>query len=250
MVLFSGRPLVIPWLAEQADAVLAAWFLGNEAGNAIADVVLGRTSPSGRTPMSWPRAIGQVPLFFGERPSGRPFNPERSFHQQVHGRAERAAVPVRPRAHLRSLYVGELLGDTSDTSRENDTIEARVDVTNEGAYAAEETVFLFTHDKVASVTRPLLELKGVGKVDLRPGETRTVRITVPGQRVALSRAGPRARVRAGEVEVLVGPCADRVQLLVQTAPPGKRLTACGATHPRFYILRHTICEPVWPEPVQ
>ncbi len=74
VVLFSGRPLIVPWLVERASAVLAAWFLGSEAGNAIADVLTGRVSPSGRTPVTWPRAAGQVPIFFSERPSGRPFN--------------------------------------------------------------------------------------------------------------------------------------------------------------------------------
>ena len=72
VVLFSGRPLVIPWFVEKANAVLAAWFLGSEAGNAIADVLTGRVSPSGRTPMSWPRAVGQIPIFFSQRPGGRP----------------------------------------------------------------------------------------------------------------------------------------------------------------------------------
>ena len=74
-ILFSGRPLVVPWLSEHADALLAAWFLGVEAGHAIADVVTGRVSPGGRTPMSWPRVVGQVPFYFGQRPTGRPMNP-------------------------------------------------------------------------------------------------------------------------------------------------------------------------------
>jgi beta-glucosidase len=72
-ILFSGRPLVVPWLIEQADAVLAAWFPGQRGGQfAVADVIFGRVSPSGRTPMSWPRAVGQIPIFFGQRPGGRP----------------------------------------------------------------------------------------------------------------------------------------------------------------------------------
>src|SRR5581483_6888393 len=79
VVLFSGRPPVIPWLVEAADAVIAAWFLGSEAGNAIADVLTGRVSPTGRTPMAWPRAVGQIPVFFGERPSGRPASPENHY---------------------------------------------------------------------------------------------------------------------------------------------------------------------------
>ena len=75
VVLFSGRPLVVPWLVDKSNALLAVWFPGSEAGHAIGDVILGHVSPSGRTPVSWPRAAGQVPLFFGQRPTGRPENP-------------------------------------------------------------------------------------------------------------------------------------------------------------------------------
>jgi beta-glucosidase len=219
VVLFSGRPLVIPWLEEKADAILAAWFLGNEAGAAIADVVLGRTSPSGRTPMSWPRAIGQIPVFYGERPSGRPYNPKDHFTSKY---MDVPNEPLYPFGH--GLTYGRFtlanLSVTPDSVSVNDTIEARVDVTNEGAYAAEETVFLFTHDKVASVTRPLLELKGVGKVTLRPGETRTVRIAVPASELRFLGLDLVPVFEAGEVEVLVGPCADRSRLLMQTVRLG------------------------------
>jgi beta-glucosidase len=215
VVLFSGRPLVIPSLAEKADALLAAWFPGNEAGNAIADVVLGRTSPSGRTPMSWPRAIGQVPLFYGERPSGRPFNPKDHFTTRY---IDVPNDPLYPfgfgltygRFTLANLVV------TPDRVSEKSTIEARVDVTNEGTQVAEETVFLFTHDKVATVTRPLLELKGVGKATVRPGETKTVRISLPATELRFLGRDLEPVFEPGEVEVLVGPCADRSQLLMQT----------------------------------
>lgn len=215
VVLFSGRPLVIPWLAEKADALLAAWFLGNEAGNAIADVVLGRASPSGRTPMSWPRAIGQVPIFYGERSSGRPYNPKDHFTTKY---IDVANDPLYPFGF--GLTYGRFtltnFSVTPDQVREKSTIEARVDVTNEGAHAAEETVFLFTHDKIATVTRPLLELKGLGKVTLRPGETQTVRITVPATELRFLGRALTPVFEAGEVEVLVGPCADRSQLQIQT----------------------------------
>jgi beta-glucosidase len=212
---------------------LAAWFLGNEAGNAIADVVSGRTSPSGRTPMSWPRAIGQIPLFYAERPSGRPFNPKDHFttkymdvsndplypfgHGLTYGRSSLANFVI---ASDRLPHVAPLAlpGIPSAPLRlaQNDTLDVRVDVTNQGAYAAEETVFLFIHDKVATVTRPVLELKGVGKVTLRPGETRTVRITVPGTEFRFLGLDLTPVFEPGEVEILVGPCADRAQLLAQT----------------------------------
>ena len=215
VVLFSGRPLVIPWLAEKADALLAAWFLGNEAGNAIADVVLGRTSPSARTPMSWPRAIGQIPLFYSERPSGRPFNPKDHFTTKY---MDVANDPLYPFGHglTYGRFTSTNLVVTPDRVSATGAIEARVDVTNEGPHAAEETVFLFIHDKVASVTRPVLELKGVGKATLRPGETQTVRITVPATDLRFPGRDLAPVFEPGEVEVLVGPRADRSELLIQT----------------------------------
>jgi beta-glucosidase len=215
VVLFSGRPLIVPWLAEKADALLAAWFLGNEAGNAVADVVLGHTSPSGRTPMSWPRALGQVPIFYGERPSGRPFNPKDHYTSKY---IDVANEPLYPFGH--GLTYGRFtlanFAVTPAQVAEKDTIEVRVDVTNGGARAAEETVFLFTHDKVATVARPLLELKGVGKVTVGPGGTKTVRITLPATELRFLGRDLTPVFEPGEVELLVGPCADRSQLLVQT----------------------------------
>ena len=215
VVLFCGRPLVIPWLAERADALLAAWFLGNEAGNAIADVLLGRTSPSGRTPMSWPRAIGQIPLFYCERPTGRPYNPKDHYTSKYIDVPNEPLYPfgyglTYAQCRLSNLVVAP------DRVTEKDTIEARVDVTNEGTHAAEETVFLFIHHKMASVTRPLLELRGVGKVTLQPGETRTVRICVAAAELRFLGLALKPVFEPGEVEVLVGPHAERSQLLVQT----------------------------------
>ena len=212
VVLFSGRPLVVPWLIEQADAVLAAWFLGSEAGNAIADVLLGRLSPGGRTPMAWPRAVGQIPIFFGERSGGRPFNPKDHYTSKY------IDVPNEPlfpfgygltygRFVLSNLRVGPA------SVRETDTIDVHVDVTNQGTRAAEETVFLFTHDKVASVTRPLLELKGFGKIALKPGATGTVTLHLPAAELRFPGPELTAVFESGEVEILVGPWADRTKLL-------------------------------------
>jgi beta-glucosidase len=215
VVLFSGRPLVVPWLIEQADAVLAAWFLGSESGNAIGDVLSGRVSPSGRTPVTWARAEGQVPIFFGERPSGRPADPKDHYTSKY------LDVPNEPlfpfgygltygRFALSNLRV------TPVNVEDIDTMQIRVDVRNEGARAAQETVFLFTHDKIASVARPLLELKGFGKIELRPGESGTVRFSLPGTELRFLGPDLEPVFEPGEVEILVGPCADRSQLLAAT----------------------------------
>jgi len=213
VVLFSGRPLVVPWLVEQADAVLAAWFLGSEAGNALSDVLLGSISPTGRTPMSWPRALGQVPIFFGERPCGRPFNPKDHFTSKY---IDSPNDPLFPFGHglTYGRFVLSNLRVTPTQVRETDIIEVRVDVVNEGARAAEETVFLFSHDKVASVTRPLLELKGFAKIALRPGASGTVTLHLPATELRFPGLELTPVFEPGEVAILVGPCADRTKLLV------------------------------------
>jgi beta-glucosidase len=214
-ILFSGRPLVIPWLAEQADAVLAAWFLGTEAGNAIADVIGGRVSPSGRTPMSWPRAIGQIPVFFGQRPTGRPMNANDHYTSKY---LDLPNEPLYPFGHGLSYgrFVYDKLRVSPDTVGREQRIDVEVDLRNEGAHAAEETVFLFVRDKVASIARPLLELKGCAKIRLAPGESGTVRLALPA--AALAFPGPTFEplFEPGEVEILVGPAADRGCLLSKT----------------------------------
>jgi len=211
-LLFSGRPLIVPWLIEKADAVLACWFLGCEAGNAIADVLTGRVSPSGRTPVTWARAAGQIPLFFGQRSSGRPADPKDPFTSKY------LDAPNEPlfafghgltygRFHLSNLRV------TPQQVREGETIEVCVDVVNDGARAAEETVFLFTHDRLASVAPLLLELKGFGRIALQAGARGTVTLRLRAAELRFLGIDLNAVYEPGEVEILVGPCADRSQLL-------------------------------------
>lgn len=209
VVLFSGRPLVLPWLFERADAVLAAWFLGSEAGNAIADVLTGQVSPGGRTPMAWPRAVGQIPVFFGERPSGRPFQPNNHYTSQY---LDVSNEPLFPFGY--GLTYGRFALSNLRVTPDRDGFEVRVEVTNEGRRLAQETVFLFIHDKVASVTRPLLELKGFEKISLAPGESGTVVLRLPRNELRFPGLDLRPVLEPGEIEVLVGPCADRARLLV------------------------------------
>ncbi len=212
VVLFSGRPLAVPWLVEDADAVLAAWFLGSEAGNAIGDVLLGHASPCGRTPVTWPRAVGQVPIFFGARPGGRPDNPMDHYTSKY---VDVPDEPLFPFGH--GLSYGRFTCANLRVPREpvtqRETIVVRVDVSNEGARAAEETVFLFTHQRVASVSRPVLELRGFAKISLSPGETGTVSLLLPVAELQFLGLDLEPVFETGAVEILVGPCADRRRLL-------------------------------------
>ena len=213
VVLFSGRPLVVPWLFDAADAVLAAWFLGSEAGNAIADLLRGDVSPSGRTAVSWPRAVGQIPVFFGQRPTGRPADPRDHFTSKY------LDVPNTP---LFSFGFGLTYGEFTLSNlrvprapvREHETLIVHVDVANVGARTAQETVFLFTHDVLASVSRPLLELKGFAKITLQPGATGTVTLFLPAAELRFLGRDLTPVFEAGEIELWVGPCAERSRLLV------------------------------------
>lgn len=214
-ILFSGRPLIVPWLAEHADALLAAWFLGVEAGHAIADVVTGRVTPGGRTPMSWPRAVGQVPIYFGQRPTGRPMNPAdyyTSKYQDVDN------TPLFAFGH--GLTYGRFSYDELRVEprrvRERDTLKISVRLRNVGAREAEETVFLFIRDKVSRVTRPLLELKGYAKLRLMPGEAGSVMLDLPAAEMRYLGPDLQPLFEAGEVEILVGPSAEQTGLLRQT----------------------------------
>jgi beta-glucosidase len=215
VILFSGRPLALPFLAEKAHALVAAWFLGVEAGNALSDVITGRVSPSGRTPITWPRAVGQVPVFFGERSGGRPFNPEDPYTSRYIDERNEPLYPFGYGLTYGRFSLSNLRVSPSVVS-EGDTIEVRVDVKNEGARSAEETLFLFTHDKVASVTRPLLELRGFAKADLEPGTSQTVTLRVSALQLRFPGQDLEPVFEPGELEVLVGPCADRAQLLGTT----------------------------------
>jgi beta-glucosidase len=214
-ILFSGRPLVVPWLSEHADALLAAWFLGAEAGHAVADVVAGRVSPSGRTPMSWPRAVGQVPIYFGQRPSGRPMNPAERYtskYQDVDN------TPLYAFGH--GLTYGRFSYDELQVVpkrvREQDAVKISVRLRNLGSREAEETVFLFIRDKLSRVTRPLLELKGYAKLRLMPGEAGSVKLELPAAELRLLGPDLQPLFEAGEVEILVGPSAEQKGLLRQT----------------------------------
>jgi beta-glucosidase len=214
-VLSSGRPLIVPWLVERADAVLATWFLGTEAGHALADVLTGAWNPSGRLPVSWPVDVGQVPVFYSQRPSGRPADPKVRYTSKY------IDVPVAPLfsfGHGLS-YTHFLLGGlccAPTALRPGDELVVEVDVLNAGARAGEETVLVFVHDVVASVARPVLELKGSSKVVLEPGERATARIVLAAEALKFPGLDLAARAEPGTFEILVGASADQAKLLRQS----------------------------------
>ncbi|HLX98951.1 MAG TPA: glycoside hydrolase family 3 N-terminal domain-containing protein, partial [Roseiarcus sp.] len=178
--LSSGRPLTLPWLFERADATLATWFLGHAAGHAVADVLTGKFNPTGRLPVSWPRDVGQVPIFYNERPSGRPYAPGVHYSSTW---LDQPPTPQFPFGHGLSysrFTLGDLRCEPARVKADG-AIEASLAVRNESEADGEATLFLFARDPVASVARPLLELKGVQKVVLAAGERKDVTWRLPVQ---------------------------------------------------------------------
>jgi beta-glucosidase len=212
VTLSSGRPLTAPWLFERADAVLATWFLGHEAGHAVADVLTGTFNPTGRLPLSWPRDVGQVPIFYNELPSGRPYAPGVHYSSTY---LDLPPTPQFPFGHGLS-YSRFALSDLRckpTRVKAGDTIEVSLAVHNESPLAGEATLFLFARDPVASIPRPLLELKGVRKAVLAAGERTEVTWRLPVKDLSFVGANFEPVLEPGRFEIHVGQSADPSRLL-------------------------------------
>lgn len=204
VVLVSGRPLAIPDIAEQADAVLASWMLGVEAGPALADIIFGRVSPAGRLPVSFPRTTGQAPFTYSEHPGGRPADPDLSrdsnrFH-------DLPITPLYAFGHGLSYSQFEYGAIHLDAAlvTPGDFIRLTVPVTNTGNLAADEVVQLYMRDPVASVARPRLELRGFARIALEAGETRSVTFILDPAQFAVFQAPGDWRIEAGAITLYVG----------------------------------------------
>ena len=182
LVLQSGRPLDLRWASEHVGAIVQAWHLGSQAGPAIADVLFGDAAPSGRLPVSWPRSIGQLPVFYNHKSTGRPVSSDR-WHS---GYQYESKEPLYPFGHglsyTRHSYSNlRLDAATVDPAG---TVRVSVDLRNDGVRAGTEVVQLYIHDRVAPVTRPVRELKGFARVTLAPGEQRTIELTLAASDLA------------------------------------------------------------------
>ncbi|MCS6930486.1 MAG: glycoside hydrolase family 3 C-terminal domain-containing protein [Saprospiraceae bacterium] len=173
VVLMNGRPLAIPNVVERATALVEAWWLGTEAGNALADVLFGDYNPSGKLPMTFPRTEGQIPIFYNEKSTGRPFDPNSKWTSKY---IDVPNSPLFPFGFGLSYTTFEYSPPTVSrrTFRLGDTLYVSATVRNTGDRAGTEVVQLYVRDLVGSVTRPVRELKGIQRIYLQPGESRLV----------------------------------------------------------------------------
>ena len=206
VVLMNGRPLSIPWLAANAPAILEAWLPGTEGGNAVADVLFGRVNPGGKLPVTFPRTVGQEPLYYNHKPTGRPPKAEDKYTSKY---IDSPWTPLFPFGFGLS-YTTFRFSDVTVTPqqiRPTGRVTVSVTVTNTGTRDGDEVVQLYLRDRLSSVTRPVAELKGFKRVSIAPGAHETVRFALgPDELGAFNRA-MRWTVEPGLFDVRVGPDA-------------------------------------------
>ncbi len=199
VVLVNGRPLTLPWIVEHIPAILEAWLPGEEGGNAVADVLFGDANPGGKLPMSFPRAVGQIPTFYNHRPSGG------RSHWKEHY-VETNVKPQYPFGYGLSYttFAFDNLRLSREAAAPGQVVDISVDVTNTGSRAGEEVVQLYVHDVFSAITRPVKELKGFQRVGLAPGERRTVTFHLAVNQLGFYDRAMDFVVEPGTIEIMVG----------------------------------------------
>lgn len=204
IVLMNGRPLVLSETVQRAPALLETWFLGSEMGHAVADVLFGDVNPSGKLPITFPRSVGQIPLYYAHKNTGRPPSGDGAFASAY---IDVPWTPLYPfgfgLSYTSFSYSAPQLSAQRLASTQ--TLTVTVTVTNTGARPGDETVQLYLRDDVASVTRPVRQLRGFRKVHLAPGEARHVTFTLDQQDFALLGTDFSPQVEAGTFTVFIGP---------------------------------------------
>ncbi len=213
LVLFTGRPLVLNWEQEHVAAILNVWFGGSEAGPAIGDVLFGAVNPGGKLTMTFPKSVGQIPLYYAHKNTGRPlkegkwFEKFRSNYLDVDNDA---LYPFGYGLSYTTFRFSDITLNRSSIGMDNELV-ASVTVTNTGDRAGSEVVQLYIRDLVGSVTRPVKELKGFEKIYLQPNESRTVRFTIAPEMLKFYNADLKFVAEPGDFDVMIGPDSRNVK---------------------------------------
>jgi beta-glucosidase len=212
IVLMNGRPLTVVKEDQQADAMLETWFSGTEGGNAIADVLFGDYNPSGKLPVSFPRSVGQIPIYYNHLPTGRPYNfakPNKytsHYYDAVNG-------PLYPFGYGLSYttFTVSPVKMSSRTMPRNGSVEASVTVTNSGKRDGATVVQLYLNDPVASISRPVQELRGFQRIMLKAGESQTVKFKIDVDALKFWNQKMQQVAEPGKFNVMIGLDSVRTQ---------------------------------------
>jgi len=206
LVLFTGRPLALGKVIENTDAILLAWLPGTMGGPAVVDLLTGAYNPSGKLPVTFPRSLGQVPIFYNHKRTGRPFDPAKGPDKWKSQYLDVPNTPEFPFGFGLSYTKFDYLAPKISTARLTPDGEQRISITvsNTGRRAGAEVAQLYIRDIAGSVTRPVRELKGFQKVILKPGESREVTFTLKPSDLAFHHTDMRFAPEPGRFEVFVG----------------------------------------------
>jgi beta-glucosidase len=203
VVLMNGRPLTINWIAENSPAILEAWFAGTQAGTAIADILFGDVNPSGKLPVTFPRAVGQEPFYYNHMNTGRPPDSNNKYTSKY---LDVSWTPLFPFGYGLSYTQFRLsnLQTSAQRIRPDGRLTVNVEVENTGQRTGDEVVQLYIRDVAASVVRPVKELKGFQRLTLRPGEKRRLEFTLTPELLGFYNREMRFVVEPGEFKVMIG----------------------------------------------
>ncbi len=213
LLLFTGRPLTLTWEDENVPAILNVWFAGSEAGHAIADVLFGDVNPSGKLTMTFPQNVGQIPIFYAHKNTGRPLEEGKWFSKFRSNYLDVSNDPLYPFGYGLSYSAFEYSSVklSSKALKGNQTLQAQVTVTNTGKYDGAEVVQLYIRDLVGSVTRPVKELKGFQKIFLKAGETKTVTFNITVNDLKFYNSDFKYVWEPGDFEIMIGANSRDVQ---------------------------------------
>lgn len=200
--LVHGRPLSINWINNSVAAIVDGWFMGEEAGHAAANILFGDACPSGKLTITYPRSVGQIPMYYNHKPGAQ-------FFEYVTEKNTPLYAFGHGLSYTTFQYSAPRLSDT--VMKKNGSVMVSVDITNTGSIKGDEIVQLYIHQKVASVTRPVKELKGFARVSLAPGEKKTVQFTLDATKLAFWGADMKYGVEPGIIEVMTGRSSVDVQ---------------------------------------
>lgn len=210
LVLMNGRPLTLSWEDQNVDAILETWFAGTQAGNAITEVLFGEASPSGKITMTFPRNVGQVPIYYNAKNTGRPFDENQKYTTKY---LDVPNTPLYPFGHGLS-YTTFSYGDiklSKTTIAATDKLQVTVNISNTGNYDGEETVQLYIRDMVGSITRPVKQLRRFEKVALKKGESREISFTLTVEDLKFFNKDLKWVSEPGDFRVFVGTSSQEVK---------------------------------------
>jgi beta-glucosidase len=204
VVLLNGRPLDLTTVAANSPAIVEAWFGGVQGGNGIADVLFGKVNPGGKLPVSFPRRVGQIPIYYNHEPTGRPCDVNSKYNSRY--RDLRSCDPLYEFGYGLSYSTFSItnLRLSAQSLAPDGSLTASVDVTNTGGVKGDEVVQLYLHDPVASISQPVRRLRGFERVTLDPGQKRTVTFTLDKSDFGFYDNGGDYVVEPGRIDVYAG----------------------------------------------